>query len=192
MLFAAQVRTESGARRRHGRGDAAAAALRGARRCAGGPLGPSAHDVGHGRGACGAARDTGDSGRARRAEHSGARGRRLPARPRRTLLSTRPPRPVCRICSAATPRSWSAPTPACAAPRPPCPASRDRLRAVRCSRSAGRFRCSPTRCCSRSPHCSYGRFPPYRRRPPPGDDGRHGIHDRAHQSSRLPAMVASR
>lgn len=62
------------------------AALRGARRRAGGSLGPSAHDVGRGRGACGAARDTGGSGRARPAERFAARGRRLPARSRWTLL----------------------------------------------------------------------------------------------------------
>lgn len=50
---------------------------------------------------------------------------------------------------------------ACAAPRPPRPASRGRLRAARCSRSGGQFRCSPTRCRSRSPHCSYGRCLPH-------------------------------
>lgn len=71
-------------------------ALRGARRCAGGPLGPSAHDVGRGRGAGGAAGDTG-GGRARRAEHSAARRRNF-------VRALRAARTVAACHTRATPR----------------------------------------------------------------------------------------
>ncbi|MGY3684842.1 hypothetical protein ACVWXU_008465 [Streptomyces sp. TE33382] len=127
-----------------------------------GLLGPPAHDVGRRRGAGGAARDTCGGGGTRRAEHSAARGRRLPARPRRVLL--RHGRHGRHGLSAGSARPWRrAPgarqLPPAAVPKPPRPASRGRPQAVRCSRSGERFRCSPTRCRSRSPRCSYGRCP---------------------------------